>query len=148
MTLPAGAHSWTAIEKTITEVEKTGTEVVIRDCSADRPRVYGYYRFNQAEGIDRLVICDNETNMRNPTAVWETLSHEATHVAQACQGETIFKDEFIPEMIAELKVRRPSYLRLLQEYPEHHRAKELEAFWVELQDEEVINDLLKHFCDT
>ena len=79
--MPASANNWTAIEKTITEVEKTGTEVVIKDCSDFRPNVYGYYRFNSAEGIDRLVICDNETPMHDPKMVWETLSHEATHVA-------------------------------------------------------------------
>ena len=146
LAVPASAHSWTAIEKTMKEVEATGTEIVIRDCSVDRPRVYGYYRFNQAAGIDRLVICNNETPMSNPTMVWETLSHEATHVAQACMGETLFKPEFIPEMEAELRVRRPEYLALIKEYPAAVRLDELEAFWMELQPVEVINQTLRHFC--
>ena len=112
--------------------------------------IMGYYQFGG--GKDELRVCTNNVNMRSAPEVWSVISHEAAHVMQVCYGgyrfaDTIMKDAFIPSMEAELSVKRPSYLRLIQDYPESERKMELEAFWMEFQPEEFVIESVAYFCD-
>ena len=151
---PVQANSWRAIDELVTEVEKTGTTVVIgycqqRNVDGETFDVMGYYQFGG--GVDQIKICENNVDMGNAPLVWSVVSHEATHVMQVCYGhgmaDTIMKDEFIPEMKAELSVKRPSYLRLIQDYPAAEHKVELEAFWMEFQPEQFVIESVAYFCD-
>ena len=101
------------------------------DCG-DR-KAYGYYQFDQAKNIDKLVVCANTTDMSDPDEVWEVLAHEATHTMQACAGGPVIPDKYVPRVLRELQEVAPHYYRLLNEYNGHHKRIELEAFWMELR---------------
>ena len=145
--IPAQAGSLTDSLNLMDLVEATGTEVSINTNSFDPlcKKNNGYYQFIK-DKIDILVVCEDQTNVKNPDELWETVSHEAVHVAQACNGGPYFKAKYHPRMIRELRSLAPHYAKQLMGYRGDHQLKELEAFWAELQTPETVMDMVKAAC--
>jgi len=142
--LPALAGSWKDIEQLATLVRATGTQVIKTECNE---KAYGYYQYNKDAGIDRLVICTNVTDMSDPDAVWETLAHESTHVAQACVGSNVHKDTYMPRVFRALRTEAPHYAELLKGYSEDDVQSEAEAFYMELQSPTQVKRMMVHACN-
>jgi hypothetical protein len=142
--LPALAGSWRDINELSQLVRAAGTEIVNTECSDN---MMGSYQYDPDSGIDRLTICTNKVDMKDPDAVWETLSHEATHVAQACIGENVYKDTYLPRIFRSLRTEAPHYARLLDSYSQRDRLREAEAFYSELQLPSVVKTMVIKACD-
>ena len=141
---PVNAASWNDIDTLVELVRGTGTTVEARECQ--RPNIHGFYHFNQQENIDLMVICTNSVDMTDADAVWETVVHESTHVMQACNGGPIVKDTYLPRILRELQTMTPHYWNILQQYPDSHKRKEVEAFWMESRPVEVPIQWIQDFC--
>ena len=144
ITAPAMATSWTDVNEMVELIKGTGTTVSAIDCETDG--VMGYYRFDQANSVDLLVICKDNVPMYDADAVWEVVVHEATHVMQACQGGPILKDTYIPRVLRELQETAPHYYSTLQQYRGDHKRVEIEAFWMELRTPAVAMDFMNKYC--
>ena len=105
ITAPVNATSWTDVNTLTDLVKQTGTTVEARDCETER--LQGYYQFDKEAGIDLLVVCKDNVNMSDSDAVWEVVSHEATHVMQACMGGPVLKDTYVPRVLRELQETAP-----------------------------------------
>ena len=140
---PSMASSWTDIEELTSLVEQTGTTVQALDCQEG---AMGYYQFDRANDIDRLVVCQNNVDMKDPDAVWEVVAHEATHVMQACQSGPVIADSYVPRVLRELQETAPHYYATLQQYRGAHKRVELEAFWMELRTPAVVMDWMITYC--
>ena len=141
---PAYATSWQDVNRLKTLISNTGTSVDIIDCQEQE--YYGYYHFDAEKKIDNLVICENTVDMDDPDAVWETLSHEATHTMQACAGGPVIEDKKVPRMLRELQELTPHYYRLLKSYSGSDKRAELEAFWMELRTPEFVMSTFFKLC--
>lgn len=143
--VPAKADSWKDVEDLIEMVKSTGTKVQkTSDCDG---QTMGYYQPPRKDGSgDRLVFCINNLDIEDVSAVWEVLSHESAHVMQACQGGLIWKDEFHPRMIRNLKNVAPHYYQILQQYRGKDRMIELEAFDMELKTASEVKELFLDVC--
>ena len=141
---PASATSWQDIKRLETLISNTGTDVSAIEC--EQEGYYGYYQFDKAKNIDKIVICKNSVDMSDPDAVWETLAHEATHTMQACAGGPIVKDARVPRVLRELQEFTPHYYRLLHTYTSAHKRVELEAFWMELRTPEFVMQTFTKLC--
>lgn len=144
ITAPAMATSWTDVNQMVELVKGTGTTVSAVDCDAEG--VMGYYRYDQENAVDLLVICKDNVPMSDADAVWEVVVHEATHVMQACQGGPILKDTYIPRVLRELQETAPHYYSTLQQYRGDHKRVEIEAFWMELRTPAVAMEFMQKFC--
>ena len=65
---------------------------------------------------------------------------------QACQGGLIWKEEFHPRMLRNLKNVAPHYYQILQQYRGRDRMIELEAFDMELKTASEVNELFVGVC--
>ena len=141
----AKADSWKDVEDLIELVKSTGTKVQkTGDCDG---QTMGFYQPPREDGSgDRLVFCTNNINMDDVSAVWEVLSHESAHVMQACQGGLIWKEEFHPRMLRNLKNVAPHYYQILQQYRGRDRMIELEAFDMELKTASEVKKLFLGVC--
>ena len=141
----ANADSWKDIEDLIELVKSTGTKVQkTGNCDG---QTLGFYQPPRKDGSgDRLVFCTNNLDMEDVSAVWEVLSHESAHVMQACQGGLIWKEEFHPRMIRNLKNVAPHYYQILQQYRGGDRMIELEAFDMELKTASEVKELFLNVC--
>jgi hypothetical protein len=128
---PAQAATPKDIQTLSNLVAQTGTDVLVRKC----PNKYaGYYEYDKDTKVDRLILCENNIDMANANAVWETLAHESTHVMQACLGNTAFVEEEHPGIWRDIKVQAPHYAKILNSnYGSNDSIMEAEAFWMELQ---------------
>ena len=143
--MPAFAGSWKDINELSRLVRATGTEIVAKKCSEN---IYGSYHYDDKRDIDRLTICTNRVDMDDPDAVWETLAHEATHVAQACNGSNVYKDTYLPRVFRALRAEAPHYVTLLDNsYDNTDRIVEAEAFYMELQEPEKVKRMMVHICE-
>jgi len=107
----------------------------------------GFYQPPREDGSgDRLVLCTNNLDMEDVSAVWEVLSHESAHVMQACNGGLIWKSELYPRMLRNLKNVAPHYYQILQQYRGRDRMIELEAFDMELQTAAEVKELFFDVC--
>ena len=142
---PAKADSWKDVEDLIELVKSTGTKVQkTGDCDG---QTLGYYQPPRKDGSgDRLVFCTNNLDMEDVSALWEVLSHESAHVMQACNGGLIWKAEFHPRMLRNLKNVAPHYYQILQQYRGGDRMIELEAFDMELKTASEVKELFLDIC--
>ena len=140
---PASATSWSDVNELQDLVTGTGTKIQKLDCPAGK---MGFYQFDKANNIDRLVYCKNNVDMADPDAVWEVLVHEATHVMQACYGGPVMKDTFVPRVLRELQETAPHYYATIQQYRGAHKRIEIEAFWMELRTPQVAADWMLTYC--
>lgn len=144
LALPVQAATWDEVKELADLVAGTGTTVEARVCQ--RPGIYGYYHFNASQDIDLLVICSNTVDMNDVDMVWEVLAHESTHVMQACNGNYVVKDSYVPRLARELQTYAPQSWATLQQYPIDKRRSEIEAFWMELREPEFVMDWVRDFC--
>lgn len=145
--LPSQAASFQDSLNLIELVEQTGTQVSINTNSFD-PSCKGnagYYQFVK-DKVDVLVVCEDQTNTKNSDEMWETVSHEAVHVAQTCNGGAYFKANYHPRMLRELRSLAPHYAEQLMGYRGDHQLMELEAFWAELQTPETVIKMVTSAC--
>lgn len=142
---PAKADSWKDVEDLIEMVKSTGTKVQkTGDCDG---QTMGYYQPPRKDGSgDRLVFCTNNLDMEDVSAVWEVLSHESAHVMQACNRGLIWKEEFHPRMLRNLKNTAPHYYQILQQYRGGDKMIELEAFDMELRTASEVKELFFDLC--
>jgi hypothetical protein len=125
-------------------INATGTETQVRDDC--KPNHAGYFE-RDGRGIERLVVCRNNVDLRDMEAVWEVMAHEGTHVMQACTGGTALEDAQIPRTLRELRSLAPHYAKLIHEgYHPSDQRMETEAFWMELQPAEVVIALFERNC--
>ena len=145
--LPSQAGSHQDSDKLMKMVESTGTTVSINsnDFDSSCEGNAGYYSFEKDE-VDLLVVCEDQVNINNADEMWETVSHEAVHVAQACNGGVYFKAKYHPRMLRELRSLAPHYAEQLMGYRGDHQLKELEAFWAELQTPETVMKMVESAC--
>ena len=126
------------IKQTRTKVEKNDK------CPGD---TYGFYQYPQKDGTgDRLVFCTNNIDLEDTSAIWEVLAHEAAHVMQACNGGLLWKDEYHPRILRNLKERAPHYANILEQYRGQDKMYELEAFDMELKTAEKVTQYFLKFC--
>ena len=144
ITAPVNATSWTDINTLTDLIKQTGTTVEARVCN--REGLQGYYHFDPDQDIDLLVVCKDNVDMSDSDAVWEVVSHEATHVMQACMGGPVLKDSYVPRVLRELQETAPHYYQTLQQYRGDHKRVELEAFWMELRAPDVVHEFLDRSC--
>ena len=140
---PSFASSWADVNNLTSLIRETGTQVQERDCPEN---TMGFYRLDPANRIDLLVVCKNNVDMTDSDSVWEVVSHEATHVMQACVGGPVIKDTYVPRVLRELQETAPHYYATLEQYRGDHKRLELEAFWMELRTPEVVNEWISDFC--
>jgi len=144
--LPAvRADSWKDIEALINLIKETGTELHrLDDCDNEYK---GLYIFEPEKSLDHLILCENNADLSDQSEIWEILSHEATHVMQACIGGTLFEGDMHPRMIREIQRKTPHYYEILSS--SYHGADyilEAEAFWMELQPPSVVMELFLIAC--
>lgn len=141
---PAAASTLANIQRLEELINAAGTETQVRDDC--RPNHAGYYE-RDGKGIDRLVVCRNTVDMADVEAVWEVMAHEGTHVMQACTGGPALQDAQIPRTLRELHSLAPHYAKLINEgYHPRDQRLEAEAFWMELQDPELVLALFARNC--
>jgi len=145
--LPSHAGSFQDSLNLMELVEQTGTKVSINTNSFDQSCTgkAGYYQFVK-DKVDVLVVCRDQTNTKDAAEMWETVSHESVHVAQACNGGAYFKAKYHPRMLRELRSLAPHYAKMLMNYRGDHQLVELEAFWAELQTPETVMQMVKSAC--
>ena len=132
------------IEDLITMIKKTGTKV-LKSKKCDEG-VMGYYQFSKENNLDQLVLCTNNVNIKDQSAVWEVISHESAHVMQACNGGPLWKEEYHPRMLRGLKAQAPHYARILKQYRGADKIVELEAFDMELRTPQEVKKLFYEYC--
>ena len=143
--LAAKADSWKDVEDLIELVKSSGTKV--QKTSECDGQTLGFYQPPRKDGTgDRLVFCTNNLDMEDVSAVWEVLSHESAHVMQACQRGLIWKEQYHPRMLRNLKNVAPHYYQILQQYRGGDRMIELEAFDMELKTASEVKDLFYDVC--
>ena len=133
------------IQDFIELIKQTGTKVQKSDkCPGD---TYGFYQQPQKDGTgDRIVFCTNNIDLEDTSAVWEVLAHEGAHVMQACNGGLLWKDEYHPRMLRNLKERAPHYAKILDQYRGRDKMYELEAFDMELKTAQNVIRHFQEFC--
>ena len=141
---PVLATSWEDTTDLARIVESTGTTIVSSDDCARG--VQGSYKYSDQRSIDVLTICKNNIDHTDPDAVWEVMAHESIHVAQACLGDNLYKDEYIPRIFRTLRTDAPHYARLLNNYPDDHRLREAEAFYAELLAPNTVKEMVAKAC--
>lgn len=141
---PVIATSWQDVNRLKELISNTGTKVLFQNCETDD--VYGYYHFDPSNDLDTIIICSNVVDHRDSDAVWETLSHEATHTMQACFGGPIIEDKTVPRVLRELQELTPHYYRILMNYSSSDKRSELEAFWMELRHPEYVINKFIEIC--
>lgn len=127
------------LSQVLATVELTGTEVRYHHEDCNEGKYSGWYTFNKSANVDRLVICAD--NQLNHSDLFDTVRHEAVHVAQACNGGPLLPLQYYKDRASE-RVHRE-----VAEYPADVQHREYEA-WViaELASEEEVIGILKKFC--
>ena len=116
-------------------IESTGTTVSLNPNSYDESckDKAGYYVY-EPKVQDIFVVCTDQVNVKDSDELWEIVSHESTHVMQACNGGLVFKESYLPRTFRELERKAPHSAKLIDEkYTGDATALEAEAFWMELQ---------------
>ena len=128
--MPASAGTHQDIITFINIIKETGTKFSINPNSFDKlcEGKDGYYQYIENVS-DVLVVCSDQVNIKDPHDFWETLSHEATHVMQACRGGNIFSESYMPRIFRTLQTKAPHYARMIDtQYSTDHARHEAEAF--------------------
>lgn len=130
----------------ISAISEAGTDVVFQRCSNEEE--YGRYSHSvDEEGFfitDVLTVCTNKTDMTNKQFVWETLAHEATHVAQACDG--IGVSGVAAKELTRGVSDRYSIDEIKEYYDEEDWDMEFEAFYMEAAPEADVIDMVTTAC--
>ena len=141
--LSAMAGSWKDINQLSVLVQATGTEIVKSDCKAS---IFGYYAYNHDRRINRMTLCTDKLNMKDNNAVWETLAHESTHVAQSCLHGYVFKAKYSPRIFRTIRAEAPHYAKILESYASDDKLTEAEAFYMELRPPSEVKKMIINAC--
>lgn len=141
---PAIAGTWNDIETLKGELSKTGTKVIELNCKDED--LMSYYEFEKNK-TDQIVICANNIDTKDPDEYWESLSHEATHVMQACTSDYALNDKSISRAYRELQAINPTSVEDIQGYGSWNKRQEIEARWMEFQTPEFVIELLIANCE-
>ena len=141
MPTAVSAQTQRDVNELIELIAGADTRVEFKSCGR---RSHGYFRMLDGETL--IAICTEETPLSNTALVWETVSHEATHLMQWCFGGNIVKDEHLEDIISETTEANPSFPRIIMMYPESDRRSETEAFWMETKSPEFVKYNLKRYC--
>lgn len=123
-------------------IEATGTKIAADDPRfCKEPGSLGNYTYIK-DTIDQLTVCIENHNGDN-AELYDTILHEAVHIAQACNGGNPI---FTPVSI--VKVAKPEDIVYLnQRYPQEQFTQELEARVIARdQDEVYVTNLIKEHC--
>jgi len=143
--LSAMAGTWKDINQLSILVQATGTEIVHSNCEGSN---FGYYQYNHDKGIDRMTLCINKLNIKDNNAVWETLAHESTHVAQSClHSGYIFEAKYSPRIFRAIRAEAPHYAKILEGYASSDRLTEAEAFYMELRPPAEVKQMIIDACE-
>jgi len=129
--------SWADIDTLRSLLVANGARVTQSDCN--QPGLQGLYHDNSGT----IVICRVH---RDPTAVWNTLAHEATHRMQACAGGTITNPANHQAMAQALATYAPDEWRSLRSYPRSDQLSELEARYTARLPPEQVPRLFRRYC--
>jgi hypothetical protein len=135
------AEATPQLQALFSTIQATGTRVAVDDPRVCRdPGLMGIYEYQRGV-IDQYTIC--VTNHRgNNAELYDTVLHEAVHVAQACKGGSLFSYESI------IKAAKPNEIQTVGSgYPNQQFNHELEARVIARdQDEVFVTNLLKQHC--
>ena len=129
--------TWADIDTLRSLLVANGARVTQSDCN--QPGLQGLYHDNSGT----IVICRVH---RDPTAVWNTLAHEATHRMQACAGGTITNPANHQAMAQALATYAPDEWRSLRSYPRSDQLSELEARYTARLPPEQVPRLFRRYC--
>ncbi|MFZ9619970.1 MAG: hypothetical protein ACO289_02105 [Prochlorococcaceae cyanobacterium] len=152
-TAPAMASTEADVLAFIALIKQGGTDVVHmsnREAKGFCIGKAGAYLLDEKTNVDALVICSDQVDLNDSNEVWEVLAHEGTHVMQACVADgtgTMFKPQFVPTMLREVRAFAPHYHELVtSKYTSDFATVELEAFWMELQEPAAVMAQFKTVC--
>lgn len=136
------AHASPSMQALFNTIRATGTSIVMDDPRICKdPTSFGNYLFIKDQ-VDQLTLCV-ENHKGDTAELYDTILHEAVHVAQACNGgRNLFT------AVSIVKAADPEDVVFLNEkYPQHQFARELEARVIARdQDEVYITELIKEHC--
>ena len=141
--LSAMAGSWKDINQLSVLIQVTGTEIVQSNCEGSN---LGYYEYNHDKEVDRMTLCIDKLNMKDNNAVWETLAHESTHVAQSCLNDYVFEAKYSPRIFRTIRAEAPHYARILESYASDDKLTEAEAFYMELRPPIEVKKMIIDAC--
>lgn len=132
----------------ISAVSQAGTDVVFNKCSDAEGELYGRYQYEtDDEGFfikDVLTVCTSWTDMTDSDLVWETLAHEATHVAQACDGVGV--SGMTAKELRRGVSGRYDIDKLMEIYEPEDHEYEFEAFYMETAPKEDVIQMVTEAC--
>ena len=122
-------------------ITATGTTIAVDDpVMCKDPELLGRYTFKE-NVIDQLTIC--QANHKGDNAeLYDTILHEAVHVAQFCKGGPLFNPESIYRVALATEVDT-----ITSGYSKSQAHRELEARVIARdQDEVYVTELIKKHC--
>ena len=146
--LSVSAGSFNDSKELIELIKTTGTHVSVNTNSFDKncPGKAGYYQYIK-DVSDVLVVCEDQINKHDPHELWKVISHESTHVMQACKGRNLFKESYLPRIFRTLSTKAPHYAKMIDtQYSATVAIKEAEAFYMELQPPADVMQMFKLAC--
>ena len=137
--LPARATP--SMEALFDAITATGTTIAIDDPQMCKdPQLMGRYNFKR-NVIDQLTICI-ENHQGDNAELYDTILHEAVHVAQLCKGGPLFRPESIYRVALATEVDT-----INKRYPRSQAYIELEARVIARdQDEVFVTKLIEEHC--
>lgn len=130
----------------ITAINNAETDVAFEWCAKEGR--FGQYEYKENEKgevlIDRVSVCTNKVDTADTALVWEILSHEATHVAQACKGVGV--TGISAKELQSGVASRYDLDELRETYPESNWEAEMEAFYMEDAPKRDVIALVKEAC--
>lgn len=148
----AGVYSTSSTEtynaQLISTISQAGTDVVFNKCSDKKGEIYGHYEYELDDKDnfvkDILTVCTSWTDMSNADRLWETLAHEATHVAQACDGVGV-SGVNAKELRREISGRYDIDKLKARYEPEDHEY-EFEAYYMETAPKDEVIQMVADAC--
>jgi hypothetical protein len=145
---PAQAATHGQVIQLLKTIEQTGTKISFNSNAFDKScnDNAGYYVYKQGVS-DLLVVCTDQVDIRNPSALWEVAAHEATHVMQTCIGGLVFGERELAGTVRELNTYAPHYAKLVRDdYQAKDAPLEAEAFWMEMQPVQDVIGYVRAAC--
>ena len=134
------ANATPTVSALFAAIRATGTQIYIdHPYECKDPTMMGSYTYARNQ-IDQFTVC--VANHKGDSAeLADTIRHEAVHVAQACKGGPLYSLSSI------FNVSTQQERATVSTYPQHQRARELEARVIARdQDEVYVTNLIKEHC--
>ena len=133
-------------EALVSAIRQTGVTVTTSACKDDSS--YGYFSYYSGTWRDaRIQICTNVTTSR--AQVWETLRHEAVHVAQKCENrdhgnsfQTLSPASWLRKYGSESDAQF-----VMRAYPKAKWAIEYESFTLQKYSNQTVANIVNKACN-